>query len=104
MKINYTQELHSVDGRAIVAENEEIWTLKKVCLVALLSFRPLRQGESLSLEEQMKRFKLADKVEKGKDLKSEDIVLIKNVVAHWFQAPALVGAAINALEPEVEDE
>ncbi len=104
MKIDFAHELHSVDGRPIVAEEGVIWTLKSACLIGLLSFRPLRQGESLTLEEQMKRYKLADKVEKGKDLKSDDIVLLKSAIAHWFQSPAIVGAVVNALEPEVEDE
>lgn len=104
MKIDFAQQLYSIDGRPIAESPEVTLTLKLVCQAGLLNFRPLRQGEFLSLEDQMKRYKLADKVTKGKELKSEEIVLLKEAISHWFQNPVVVGAAVNALEPEADDE
>ena len=104
MKIDYEQKLFSVDGTPVVESADTPLTLKRTCLAALLNFRPLRSGESLTLEEQLKRFALAGKVEKEKELKSDEVVIIKNAIAHWFQNPIVTGAAILALEPGVEDE
>lgn len=104
MKIDYKQKLHSVDGTPLAESPDVVLTLKRVCQAALLNFRPLRNGENLTLEEQLQRFKLADKVEKEKELKSEEMVILKNAIAHWFQNPIVTGAAINALEPEADNE
>jgi hypothetical protein len=104
MKIDFTQRLFSVDGKELFDTPEVPLTLKHACQLGLLNFRPLRQGESLSLEEQLTRFKLANKIEKNKDMKSDDIVLIKNAVAHFFQNPIVTGAVVNLLEPEADDE
>ncbi len=104
MKIDFEQKLYNVNGVELMEAPDAPLTLKLACQLGLMNFRPLRQGESLALDEQLKRYKLAERIEKNKDLKSEDIVLIKNAVAHWFQNPVVTGAVVNALEPEADDE
>jgi len=111
MKINWTQELHDIDGEAIpdtrlvnnrvtVKTDEEgnvvVLTLGRACINALLT--ELRD-ENQTGAQKFDRFKLAMQIanEPDKDVTAEDIALIKKRVGNNYVA-YVVGTIWTILE------
>lgn len=105
--IDVTQKLFDLDGKPIMDGTPEApveATLRAVLRLALVNFRPARQGETLGIDEQGKRYDLAKKITKNDevDLKAEDIVFLKACVASWFQNPAVYGVVVDLIDPAKE--
>jgi len=98
MKIKLTQKIKNLKGENLKDGKVDI-ELKAVCVNALLSETPEKEGGKVDGNEKMKRFLLAEKIEKAKelDLKAEEIAKIKAIVGGSF-APLIVGRVYNALE------
>ena len=96
MKINFSQSVHSIDGKPFM-ENEKPLTLGTFCWTALLA--NYQDEQNLAGEEKFKRFNLASKLYgmDEVDLTAEDIAKIKACVGK-FHGPAVVGPVYNALE------
>lgn len=92
MKVNFDSVLVDLDGEPIVERGEEIM-LKKVCINALLN--PEQEEGAVKAE----KYVLALDINKGgeRELKSEDIVLIKKCVGKAF-GPIIVGQVFDLLE------
>jgi len=100
MKIQLNQELKDLKGNVLEeGEKKEAITLKSICVNALLSPLGEKKGEEPDGTEKMRRFCLAEKIEKANeiDLKSEDIVKIKNIVGQGFNT-IIVGQVFKMLE------
>lgn len=75
------------DGQAIeeVKKKKIEYTLGKVCMVALTAVYKDEEKKDITPEQKLERFRLALLTkEDNPDLKSEDIVLIKKLVAKGF--------------------
>ena len=116
MQIDFTQEIKGLDDeplregdvanlfdeggqiRRVVVQGKPL-TLKSICVNAVGG---KFEGEQLTVEQHIERFMLAQKIFKsngeGLTLESDDIVLIKGLVARTGYAPIVVGQACQMLE------
>ena len=83
----------------VTAEKGEKIILKTVCVNALLSMQGEKKGEEIDGNEKIKRFLLAEKIQKCDeiDLKLENIVKIKNIIGILY-TPLIVGQVCSILE------
>lgn len=122
MKIDFNRQLQDLDGEdlretsavVLVEENGQITRqplqgklldLKRVCATAL---NGKYQGEELSPDQHVERFSLALKIFNsngdGIELKTEEIALIKTLLAKSGYTPIVVGQACQILEGKIEPE
>ena len=101
MKINFDQELKTLDDQPIISESKGV-TLKSAAVNALLAIYPDEQN--LSGEEKAKRYVLATRIYANSgdkpDLSLEDIVLIKKLIGKAY-GPLIVGQSFQILEGNV---
>lgn len=105
--IDVTQKLLDLDGKPMMdgtPDDAVEATLRTVLRLALINFRPSRQGETLGIDDQGRRYDLAKKITKNDEveLKAEDVVFLKNCVASWFQNPAVYGVVVDLIDPAKE--
>jgi hypothetical protein len=118
--INFFQELHNFDGTALqegeqvvlieqsgqitrqVLQKGRALTLKAACVNAIGG---RYEGEQLTPEQHIDRFLLAKRIQQsngeGVDLSSEEISLIKQLLAKAGYGPVVVGQACQLLEGKV---
>jgi len=107
MKVLLNQTLADIEGKTIREGGEEKgveFTLKKIVINALLG--NYQDEVNLSGEEKLKRWEMALTIKTAEstlDLKSEDIALIKKLIAKLY-AVTIVGQAWKMLEKEVVEE
>jgi hypothetical protein len=110
MKINFSHELKTLDGKSIPGfDGKERTSLKDVCVDALLAqFRDEvgaagNPGTGISGEEKCNRYVLATRIygDDEVDLKVEEIALLKKLVGKGF-GPLIVGQAWDMLENKQE--
>jgi hypothetical protein len=98
MKVDFSQQIKGLDGVALKGEDGKELTLATVCTNAVLA--NFQDEANLSGEEKVKRYDLALAIYSSTeplDLKSEDVALIKKLVAKMFGA-LVVGQAFRMLE------
>ena len=98
MKIDFSRILTNFDGKPILTpEKGEPVDLKTASMTALLG--QYQDERNLSGEEKFKRYELAKKIHQSGEieLKSEEIALIKSLVAKAY-APLAVGKLWEMLE------
>lgn len=97
---DFNARVTNVDGTPLLDDKgkEVELTVRTVALNSLLA--PYQDEASLAAEEKVKRAELAQRISRGdtKDLKSEDIALIKKLVNKFYQSPLVVKQAFDALE------
>lgn len=99
MTKNLNKEFRELDGTVLKDEKDNIIKLHIICINALSL--PYRDEENLPGEEKVKRWKLAQALyakPEEVDLKSEDITLLKKLVAKAY------GTAITAQAWEMLEE
>lgn len=82
-----------------VKKGREDMTLREVIVTALVSPLP---DEKLDISEQMKRYKLVTKIQATKieiELKSDEVVLIKDLISKTWPSPLISGQAFEMIEP-----
>lgn len=117
MQIDFSRELMNFDGeplkesqvvnlveeangniKKVVLQGKPL-TLKTACVNAVAS---KYEGENLTPEQHVSRFLLAGKIQKsngaGLELESDDVVLIKTLLAKTNYLPIVVGQACQLLE------
>lgn len=109
MKVDFHKGLTTIKGNEPLKQKQDDgtfaeMTLEDVCVQALLS--PYPDEQNLSMEDKNKRYKIAASISRTAEgeetnLKSEDVTLIKTLVAKAF-APLVVGQVIAALEGDDE--
>lgn len=106
MKIDFSQELKSYNGKPIImdAETHEAVTLGFVAMEALMhppqSDDP-RTPARLSAADAIARNELARNIfnaEGPLDLKAEDVALIKKLIPQRFVAPVIAAPALEMME------
>ena len=98
MKILFNQEIMGLDDKAIKDETQNVFTLKKAVLTALVS--NFEDERTLSGEEKLKRWELALKIKNASDpvsLTVEDVAEIKKLVGKLY-GTLVVGQAYKMLE------
>lgn len=98
MKINFNQEIKTIEGESIAYGKLTITTLKDVTLQALLAV--LQDEQNLGGEEKAKRWLLAMRIYSNQediDLMAEDVVIIKRLIGKAY-GPLFVGQAWEMLE------
>ncbi len=110
MQFNVDTELKDFTGKPIydgtTEEDEEgkpkpkALSLKSVCVNALTAF-----DKDISGDEHCRRYRLAQQIydaEETVDVVAEDMSLIKKRIPAAFQAPIVVGQALEMLDPPAE--
>ncbi len=97
MKIKTNQAFKTLDGQPLENEDKKEITLGLISINALLGSYP--DEKNLAGTEKVSRYKLAVKLSNKEvvDLESEDIVLLKKLIAKGFN-PLIVGQAFDLLE------
>lgn len=75
--------------------------VKSGILLAMVSYRE----QNLSPEDCLKQQKIFDKVDEAEDkvdLKSDELVRLKNILSKSVLSPLMAGKIINLIEPEVQ--
>ena len=100
MKIKVNQVLKDLKGEDLKGKKKgEKVELKTICVNALLSEVPEKEGAKIDGNEKMKRFILAEKIQKANEIELtvEESSKIKAIIGGAFP-PLVVGRAYNALE------
>lgn len=101
MKVDLTKIITQMGGKPF-KNGEEDMTLKHGILLALMAADP--NQKTVSPEDALSLRRLFDKLDRSDDLvdlKSDEMVKIKQVVASRL-SPFVAGSVIDLLEPEVE--
>lgn len=109
MKINFEAVVMDFKGKAIPTQDSEkdperSLTLRDVCVGALSGEY---EGEKLDGTTKLKRFRLADKIYGTKEailLESEDVTLIKDLIAKAYRGTLIYGRCATMLDEAVADE
>jgi hypothetical protein len=101
MKINFNQEIKTIEGETIPKQGSEKEFLKliDVAINALLTFDEKSTGE-----EKFKRYNIAKEIHSNLneiDLRLEDIAMIKSLIGKIY-SPLVVGQTWKMLEGEKE--
>lgn len=96
MKVDFSQELKSLDGKPFEKEPGVNANLGDMCVTALLTEVP---KEPATPEDKLKRWELAKRLYEQKEVEvtAEDIALIKKMAGKVF-LPALMGTLYDVLE------
>jgi len=98
MKVNFAQELKTLDGRSIKYADRGQMYLKDATLDALLA--TFQDEQNLPGEEKAKRYVLATRIYSNPEkleLKAEEVALIKKQIGRLF-GPLVVGQAFAMLD------
>lgn len=101
MKIDLTQIITGIGGKPM-PDGDGDMTLKKGLLFALMGMDP--NQKTASVEEALQLRRLFDKLDRAEydiELKSDEVVQLKKVVASRL-TPFIAGSVIDLLEPQVE--
>lgn len=86
------------DGKSVQERVDVEITLGRICLNALIG--GIANETSVSADDHLARFLLAEKVKSGKhELSAEDTVLLKARVAKAYNSPLIAGQALLMLDP-----
>jgi hypothetical protein len=98
MRLDFSAPIKALDGQPLMQDGKPV-TLASVASGVLLMAFP-DEGQTLSADEKIQRFRLAEKVVGGgeRELKVEDIALIKKLVAKAY-GPLVVGRVFDLIEP-----
>lgn len=98
MNIDFSAVILDIEGKPTKDGAEKDLTLGAVSCTALLA--QYADEQSLSGDEKVKRFRLAEAAVKGgvQDIKVEDAALLKKLLAKAF-GPLVVGRAYDIIEP-----
>lgn len=96
MKIHFDQVLNDLDGEPIKSDEGQPVTLSSIARNVLLA---RFQDETPSGEESYHRHELARSAKGEADWKSEDVALLKRLIAKAY-APLIIGPAYDAIEPK----
>lgn len=99
MKINLDVEILDIRGRPIIIQGEEeVLTLKDVCINAILLEG---QDEKIEGKEKVRRYQLALKIKEGgvQNLSVEDLSLLKEKVGRMYTV-LVAGQALPLLDGE----
>lgn len=107
MKIDFGQAILDLDGNAVSGEGGGDFTLRTACIAALFA-KPHGgpAAKPLSWEENLKRDELARRIHAAKEpleIASEDVVMLKPLIAAAWMNPLVVAACCRMLEGKAQD-
>lgn len=100
MKINFSQQLYTIEGEAVVLEEETVLTLKYVCTQALLT----APKEEITGEESFLRYQLAQRINSDTQpvlISIEEVAKIRSLLSKTW-APLIAGQAWEMLDNQEE--
>ena len=103
MKVDLSAKITFLDGSPVVWDEK---TKKPLTVKSAALFVLQHPDERATLDEKMERSRLAMRlydVEGETDLKSKDVVLLKDLVQRFFLQPLIVCRFYDLIEPESEE-
>ena len=84
MKILKNIDLHDLDNKPIMGDGDKVWTLDRVCSIALRKCGVTPEGRPADFGTQSKRYKIARRIRDDENIDAEDIAEIRVCVGFLF--------------------
>ena len=96
MKLNFKENLITLDSTPFINEDETPMTLKNVSLLALTGIHS--SDDKRTTKEKIEIYTLARKVANEEELNIEEIALLKERISLIYVSPVIVGRALDIIE------